>query len=136
MSFKFGTEIGLTERDIEILEPEIEFVTTNTEIEAIAITTVEGFQIAFAAVPGYHLDSDAFCGIASALTMTGKTTLMSVFQRDLDEIIVRAANGYIVVTNAGKFVLVGASRLIKSMMQTVKTFRESANRISQHFPGS
>lgn len=131
---KFGTEIGLSEQDIELLEPEIAYVTSNTEIEAIALTTVEGFQIAYAAVPGYHLDSDAFCGIASALVMTGKTTLISVFQRDLDEIIVRANDGYIVVANAGRFVLVGASRLIKSMMQTVKVFRDSAGRITTNFP--
>lgn len=134
MSMKFGTEIGLSEQDIELLEPEIAYVTSNTEIEAIALTTVEGFQIAYAAVPGYHLDSDAFCGIASALVMTGKTTLISVFQRDLDEIIVRANDGYIVVANAGRFVLVGASRLIKSMMQTVKVFRDSAGRITTNFP--
>ena len=136
MSFKYGSEIGLEEKDIDVLEPEIAFVTENTEIESIALTTVEGFQIAFAAVPGYHLDSDSFCGIASALVMTGKSTLMSVFQRDLDEIIVRAEDGYIVVTNAGRFVLVGASRLINSMMQTVKVFRQSAARIAQNFPGT
>ncbi|MHA1684155.1 MAG: roadblock/LC7 domain-containing protein [Promethearchaeota archaeon] len=134
MSMKFGTEIGLTEADIEVLEPEIAFVTENTEIETIALTTAEGFQIAFAAVPGYHMDSDSFCGIASALIMTGRSTLMSVFQKDLDEIIVRASDGYVVVSNAGRFVLVGASRLIKSMMQTVKIFRQSADRISQRFP--
>lgn len=131
---KFGTEIGLSEADIEKLEPEIAFVTENTEIESIALTTAEGFQIAFAAVPGYHLDSDSFCGIASALVMTGKSTLMSVFQKDLDEIIVRAEDGYIVVANAGRFVLVGASRLIKSMMQTVKVFRGAAERILSNFP--
>ncbi|MHA1793596.1 MAG: roadblock/LC7 domain-containing protein [Promethearchaeota archaeon] len=134
MTMKFGSEIGLSESDIELLEPEIAFVTENTEIETIALTTQEGFQIAFAAVPGYHIDSDAFSGIASALLMTGRTTLMSVFQKNLDEIIVRAADGYVVVANAGKFVLVGASRLIKSMMQTVKVFRQAATRIAQNFP--
>ena len=134
MSFKFGTEIGLNESDIEILEPEIAFVTENTEIESIALTTAEGFQIAFAAVPGYHLDSDQFCGIASALVMTGRSTIMSVFQKELDEIIVRASDGYIVVANAGRFVLVGASRLINSMMQTVKIFRQAAVRVAQNFP--
>ncbi len=133
MTFRVG-DIGLTEADIDRLEPEIAFVTENTEIESIALTTVEGFQIAFAAVPGYHLDSDAFCGIASALVMTGKSTLMAVFQKELDEIIVRAEDGYIVVSNAGRFVLVGASRLINSMMQTVKIFRQAATRIGSNFP--
>jgi predicted regulator of Ras-like GTPase activity (Roadblock/LC7/MglB family) len=136
MTFKYGTEIGLDEGDIDKLEPEIAFVTENTEVESIALTTAEGFQIAFAAVPGYHLDSDAFCGIASALVMTGRSTIMSVFQKDLDEIIVRAEDGYVVVSNAGRFVLVGASRLINSMMQTVKIFRQAATRIEQNFPSS
>ena len=133
-TFKFGNEIGLAEHDIELLEPEVAFITENTEVEAVALTTAEGFQIAFAAVPSYHLDSDAFSGLASALTMTGRLTITSVFQKELDEIIVRAENGYIVVSSAGRLVLVGASRLINSMMQTVKIFRQAATRIAQNFP--
>lgn len=133
-TFKFGNEISLTEHDIELLEPEVAFITENTGVEAVALTTTEGFQIAFAAVPSYHLDSDVFSGLASALTMTGRLTITSVFQKELDEIIVRADNGYIVVSSAGRFVLVGASRLISSLMQTVRVFRQAATRIAQNFP--
>ena len=133
-TFKLGEGIGLTGHDIELREPEIAFITENTGVEAVALTTTEGFQIAFATVPSYHLDSDAFSGLASALTMTGRLTIMSEFQKELDEIIVRAENGYIVVSSAGRLVLVGASRLISSLMQTVRIFRQAATRIAQNFP--
>lgn len=133
---QFGNDIGIGPDDIGKLEPEIAYVTANTEIEAIALVSETGYQVAYAAVPGYNVDSDALCGIASALIMTGKMSVMSMFQENLSEIIVRAGNGYLVVTNAGKFVLVGAATEIKQMMKTVKVFRVAAQRIAAHFPST
>lgn len=132
---QFGSDVGIRESDIQKLEPEIAFVTSNSEIEAIALVSEEGYQIAFAAVPGYDIDSDALSGISSALLMTSKMAVSNVFSQQLSEIIVRAADGYICVSNAGRFVLVGAGRTIKTMMQTVKVFREAAARIAANFPG-
>ena len=67
--------------------------------------------------------------------MTGKMNMQRMFQEKLSESIIRADNGYIVVTNAGRFVLVGAGRDIKNLMKTVKVFRIAARRISNQFPG-
>ena len=131
---QFGGDIGLKLEDILKLEPEITYITSNTSIEAIALVTDTGFQIAYAALPTYTVDSDALSGIASAVTMTGKMALQSVFGEDLAETIIRATNGYIVISNAGRFVLVGAGRDIKNMMNTVKIFRTAAQRIEDQFP--
>ena len=60
--------------------------------------SIEGYQIAFSALPQYQVDGDQFCGLASALLMTGRSTIQTLFQEDISEIIVRAENGYIVVT--------------------------------------
>ena len=131
---QFGGEIGLNPEDILRLEPEITYITNNSNIEAIALVTETGYQIAYAALPTYTVDSDALSGIASALLMTGKLTMNSVFQESLVEVIIRADNGYVVVTNAGRFVLVGAGRDIKNLMTTVKVFRIAAQRIESNFP--
>jgi predicted regulator of Ras-like GTPase activity (Roadblock/LC7/MglB family) len=125
---------GLNPEDILKLEPEISYITSNTAIEAISLVTESGFQIAYAALPTYKVDSDALAGIASAVTMTGKMTMTSVFGEELAETIIRASNGYIVISNAGRFVLVGAGRDIKNMMNTVKIFRIAAQRIEDQFP--
>ena len=134
MADKFGGDIGLGPQDIMKLEPEITYITSNSNIEAIALVTETGYQIAYAALPTYTVDSDALSGIASALMMTGKMAMTSMFQETLTETIIRANNGYIVVTNAGKFVLVGAGRDIKNLMNTVKVFRVAAQRIETNFP--
>ncbi len=134
MGVRFGSDIGLREEDLEKLEPEIAYVTANTDIEAIALVSNEGYQIAFAAVPGYTTDSDALSGLASALLMTSKSAMSAVMNEQLNEIIVRAGDGYIVVANAGRFVLVGAGRNIKNLQTTVKVFRTVTARISSSFP--
>ena len=48
--------------------------------------------------------------------------MTSLFEEPLAETIIRADNGYIVITNAGRFVIVGAGRDIKNLMNTVKIF--------------
>jgi predicted regulator of Ras-like GTPase activity (Roadblock/LC7/MglB family) len=131
---QFGGEMGLGPEDILKLEPEITYITSNTNIEAIALVTETGYQIAYAALPTYKVDSDALSGIASALIMTGKMTMTTMFNEPLAETIIRADNGYIVISNAGRFVIVGAGRDIKNLMNTVKVFRIAAQRIETNFP--
>jgi predicted regulator of Ras-like GTPase activity (Roadblock/LC7/MglB family) len=131
---QFGGDIGLQPEDILKLEPEITFITDKTNIEAIALVTDTGYQIAYAALPTYTVDSDALSGIASALMLTGKMSMQSMFQEPLSEAIIRADNGYVVVTNAGRFVVVGAARDVQNLMKTVKIFRIAARRIAANFP--
>ncbi|MHA1871687.1 MAG: hypothetical protein ACTSXF_12130 [Promethearchaeota archaeon] len=130
---QFGEDFELTPEDITKLEPEINYVTQNSEIETIALVTETGYQIAFASLDP-NMSSDVICGIASALTLTGRMCIQTMFVEQLSEIIVRAGSGYIVVASAGRFVLVGASRTIKSMGKTIKVFRVAAERIGAMFP--
>ncbi len=131
---QFGGDIGIKPDDIARLEPEVAYITANCEIEAIALVSDTGYQVAYAAIPGYNVDSDALCGIASALSMTAKMSVITMFQENLSEIIVRAGDGYLVISQAGRFVVVGAGRQIDKMMKTVKVFRVAAQRISVNFP--
>ena len=47
---QFGGDIGIGPEDISRLEPEIAYVTSNSDIEAIALVTDSGYQIAYAAI--------------------------------------------------------------------------------------
>ena len=132
---QFGSDLGITNEDIEKISPQITFITSNADIEAIALVSQEGYQIAFSALPQYNVESDAFCGIASALTMTGRSTIQTLFQEDLQEVIVRAQNGYIIITNAGKLVIVCAGTMIDTLMKTVKVTRIAAKNLLKIFEG-
>ncbi|MGM0469549.1 MAG: roadblock/LC7 domain-containing protein [Promethearchaeati archaeon] len=108
-------------------------MTSNADIEAIALVSSEGYQIAFSALPHYKVDGDQFCGLASALLMTGRSTIQQLFQEDLSEIILRAEDGYIVITNAGKLVIVCAGTIIDTLMKTVKVMRVAARNLVKIF---
>ncbi len=108
MSLGFGSDVELCDADLEKLEPEIAYVTANTDVEAIALVNHDGYRIAFAAVPECTTDSDALSGLASALLTTSKIAMSEVMHELLQEILVRTRDGYLVVANAGRFVLVGA----------------------------
>jgi len=130
---EFGTDLGIGPEEIEKISPQITFITSNADIEAIALVSMEGYQIAFSALPQYHVDGDQFCGLASALLMTGSSTIKTLFQEDLSEIIVRAENGYIIVSNAGRLVIVCAGTLIDTLMKTVKVMRVAAKNLANIF---
>jgi len=132
---EFGSDLGITSGDIEKISPQITFITSNADIEAIALVSKEGYQIAFSALPQYKVDGDQFCGLASALNLTGSSTLQTLFQEDLSEIIVRAENGYIIVTNAGRLVIVCAGTIIDTLMKTVKVMRIAAKNLNKIFQG-
>jgi len=130
---EFGTDLGIGPEEIEKISPQITFITSNADIEAIALVSLEGYQIAFSALPQYQVDGDQFCGLASALLMTGSSTIKTLFQEELSEIIVRAENGYIIVSNAGRLVVVCAGTLIDTLMKTVKVMRVAAKNLANIF---
>ena len=130
---EFGTDLGIGPEEIEKISPQITFITSNADIEAIALVSVEGYQIAFSALPQYKVDGDQFCGLASALLMTGSSTIKTLFQEELSEIIVRAEDGYIIVSNAGRLVIVCAGTLIDTLMKTVKVMRVAAKNLANIF---
>jgi predicted regulator of Ras-like GTPase activity (Roadblock/LC7/MglB family) len=127
--------LGITNEDIEKISPQITFITSNADIEAIALVSHEGYQIAFSALPQYQVDGDQFCGLASALLMTGRSTIQTLFHEDLEEIIVRAQNGYIVITNAGKLIIICAGTIIDTLMKSVKVMRIAAKNLYKIFEG-
>jgi predicted regulator of Ras-like GTPase activity (Roadblock/LC7/MglB family) len=65
--------------------------------------------------------------------MTGSSTIKTIFQEELSEIIVRAEDGYIIVSNAGRLVIVCAGTLIDTLMKTVKVMRVAAKNLANIF---
>lgn len=128
---QFGSDLGLDQRVIDEIAPQITFITANSEIEALALVSSEGYVVAFSALPHYTVDGDRFGGLSSAILMTAKGAMQALFNEEINEIIVRGETGYFIVSNAGRFVLVGAGTIIQTMMKTVKVFRIAANKIKE-----
>ena len=59
INIQFGSDLGITNDDIEKISPQITFITSNADIEAIALVTQEGYQIAFSALA--HSESLSGC---------------------------------------------------------------------------
>lgn len=81
------------------------------------------------------MDGDQFCGLSSALLLTSRSAIQSLFQEDINEIIVRAQDGYMVITNAGRLVITCAGTIIDTMMKTVKVMRIAAKNLRKVFEG-
>ncbi|KKK40539.1 hypothetical protein LCGC14_0581310 [marine sediment metagenome] len=65
--------------------------------------------------------------------MTGRSTIQALFQEDLSEVIVRAESGYIIITNAGRLVIVCAGTIIDTLMKSVKVMRIAAKNLYKVF---
>ncbi len=130
----FSSDLGLTEADIPILQQEIAYITENCAVEALCLCTLTGYQIVFAALPSFQIESDSLAGLSGAMVMTAKNAIQTVFREQLSETIIRAGNGYCIIANAGRFVIVGAGHDVKEMMKTSKVFRIAAKRISDQYP--
>jgi len=128
-------ELGLGPEDINKLEPEITYITENAEdITVLGLFSDTGYQIAFASLYEGGLDSDIVGGVASALTLTSKMAIQTMFNESLSETIIRAGNGYFVATLAGRFIIAIAGINPKSLMKNVKVLRIAAQRIAAQFP--
>lgn len=128
-------ELGIGPDDIAKLEPEISYITTNAdEITVIGLFTDTGYQIAFASLYDGGVDSDSVGGVSAALTLTAKMAIQAMFNEQLSETIVRAGNGYLIVTQAGRFILAIAGLNVDKLMKNVKILRVAAQRIGTHFP--
>jgi len=128
-------ELGLGPDDIAKLEPEIAYITSNADdITVLGLFTDAGYQIAFASLYEGGLDSASVGGVASALTLTAKMAIQAMFNENLSETIIRAGNGYFIVTQAGRFILSIAGVVVEKLMKNVKVLRIAAQRIAAQFP--
>ena len=113
------------QRDLtEILREVVNYA----ELEAIAVITKEGLHLAFFAAG--KVDSDLLSAISAAILSTGEMAVDKMGFEKLSEVIVRGRSGYIILTDAGKFVLVGAGREATSLGLSVRVLRAYAKRVT------
>ncbi|GAH71098.1 unnamed protein product [marine sediment metagenome] len=106
----------------------------SSELEALALITREGLRLAFSAVPGYTVDPDLFSSLSAVVVQSGSDAIDSLGYKNMLEIILRGDNGFIILSVAGRFFLMGASRQSADLGKVVKVFRYYSKEISARYP--
>gem|GEM_PF-2709925 len=103
------------------------------DLDALAVVTREGRRLAFFAQKG--TDPDLLSAVSAAVASTGTMVTQQLMHGDLWEVIVRGETGYTILSSAGEFVLIGASREFFSMGLAVRVLREYRKKIEKVLAG-
>ena len=98
-----------------------------TDLEALAVVNREGMKLSYFAKKG--ADPDLLAAISAAILSTGEQAVMNYDHGQLLEVLVRGERGFTILTNAGDYILIGASLELNAMGLTIKVLREYASKV-------
>ena len=124
----------LTQEQASSLSRFLGNITEHTELEALALVTNEGLRLAFSCIPDYDVDPDLFSSLSAVLMQSGHDEIDSMGYTNLLEVVLRGINAFIILSGAGRFFLMGASRKIEDLGKIVTVFRYYAGEISKRYP--
>ncbi len=124
----------LTPDEAQALSNFLGSITEHSELESLALITREGLRLAFSAIPGYNVDPDLFASLSAVVVQSGSDAIDSLGYKNMLEIILRGDNGFIILSVAGRFFLMGASRQSADLGKVVKVFRYYSKEISVRYP--
>jgi predicted regulator of Ras-like GTPase activity (Roadblock/LC7/MglB family) len=109
-------------------------ITEHTDLEALALVTREGLRLAFSCIPDYDINPDLFSSMSAVVMQSGEDAIRTLDYKNLLEVILRGDNAFIILSNAGRFFLMGASRATKDLGKVVSVFRYYAQEIGKRYP--
>ncbi len=109
-------------------------IAMKTDLEALAVVTREGVRLAFKVVGSKQVDPDLMSAISAAMLHVGESAVEKMGLKELWEVIITGEEGYIVLSGAGKLVLIGAGSSLKTLTTTVSVFRIYSRKIADLFP--
>jgi len=109
-------------------------ITEHTELEALALVTNEGLRLAFSCIPDYDVDPDLFSSLSAVVMQSGHDAINSMGYTNMLEVVLRGTSAFIILSGAGRFFLMGASRKIEDLGKIVAVFRYYAGEIAKRYP--
>lgn len=109
-------------------------ITEYTELEALALVTRDGLRLAFSCIPDYEVDPDLFSSLSAVVMQSGQDAIDSLGYTDLLEVVLRGEDAFIILSAAGRFFLMGASRKVEDLGKIVSVFRYYSAEISKRYP--
>ena len=124
----------LSPQEAQSLSKFLGSITEYTELEALALVTREGLRLAFSCVSGYNIDPDLFSSLSAVVVQSGNDAVEALGYKNMLEVVLRGDNGFIILSAAGRFFLMGASRQTADLGKIVKVFRYYSSEISKRYP--
>ncbi len=124
----------LTPEEAQGLSKFLGNITEHSELEALALITREGLRLAFSSIPGYEVDPDLFSSLSAVAVQAGNDAISTLGFHNMLEVILRGKDAFIILSDAGKFFLMGASRKIEDLGKVVSVFRYYAGEIKKRYP--
>jgi len=124
----------LTPEEATSLSKFLGSITEYSDLEALALVTREGLRLAFSCIPGYNIDPDLFSSLSAVVVQSGTDAIAALGYTNMLEVVLRGDNGFIILSVAGRFFLMGASRQFADLGKLVKIFRYYSQEISKRYP--
>lgn len=125
---------GVSKDKATALAKHLSEIAMKSDLEALAVVTREGTRLAFKTVGSKQVDPDLMSAISAAMLHVGESAVEKMGLKELWEVIITGEEGYIVLSGAGKLVLIGAGSSLKTLTTTVSVFRTYSRRIADLFP--
>jgi predicted regulator of Ras-like GTPase activity (Roadblock/LC7/MglB family) len=126
--------VGLDKEKASKLASYLSNIAMKSELEALAVVTREGTRLAFKTVGNKEVDPDLMSAISAAMLHVGESAVEKMGFNELWEVIITGEKGYMVLSGAGRLVLIGSGSIMKSIGNTVSLFRKYARLIAELFP--
>jgi predicted regulator of Ras-like GTPase activity (Roadblock/LC7/MglB family) len=126
--------VSLTPDEARSLSNFLGNITEHTELEALALVTREGLQLAFSCIPTYEINPDLFSSLSAVVMKSANDAIDTLGYTHLLEVVLRGADAFIILSAAGRFFLLGASRTIADLGKVVTVFRYYSGEIGKRYP--
>jgi len=126
--------VNLTPEEAQSLSNFLGNITEHTELEALALVTNEGLQLAFSCIPEYDINPDLFSSLSAVVMKSGSDAIRTLGYTNMLEVVLRGRDAFIILSAAGRFFLMGASRSISDLGKIVSVFRYYSSEIQKRYP--
>jgi len=106
-------------------------LTNYADLDAIAVVSKQGVKLAYFATEESDADPDLMAAVSAALLMTGDMAASKLELNELFEVIVRGQDGFVVLSHAGEFLLMGSAKDLTSMGLAVTQMRKYAKEVGE-----
>jgi len=106
-------------------------LTNYADLDAIAVISKQGVKLAYFATEESEVDPDLMAAMSAALLSTGEMAAGNLELSDLYEVVVRGKDGFVVLSHAGEFLLMGSAKDLTSMGLAVTQMRKYAKEVGE-----
>jgi len=110
-------------------------LTDIADLDAIAVISKQGVKLSYYATEDSDADPDLMAAVSAALLVQGEMAAQRLGLDELYEVVVRGKNGFVVLSHAGDFLLMGSAKDITSMGLAVTQMRRYAREIGKLLMG-